>query len=165
MGRGSPELSPVTSIHSNMSMTSNDESQVHKLEQLVEAGNWEEVMAHANKIDDVSTDHSMSDNSMRSADSVQQLSPVSSPGSTGHVVGEGRDILDIVTEIAELVEMVVPDELENLDSMLLHFRGREEELVKTLHNMQDEKLGQDECYKQLSKASFTLESDSTQREQ
>ena len=50
--------------------------------------------------------------------------------------------------------------LENLDNMLLHFRGREEELVKTLHNMQDEKVGQDKCYNQLSKDSFILESDS-----
>ena len=109
--RGSPKLSPSASMHSNISMSSNEEHQVHKLEQLVEAGNWEAVMAHANRIDDASTDQSMSENSTRSAESVQQPLLVSSPGSSGRDIREIGDVSDVVAEIAELVEMVVPDEL------------------------------------------------------
>jgi len=164
--------SPFISMHSNTPVPSNEEHQVHELDQLVKAGNWDAVMAHANRIDGALTDvggershQSMSDNSMRLTDLAPQPSLVSSLGSSGRDIGDIGDILDIVTEIAELVEKVAPDELENLDEMLLQFGGREEDLVKTLRGMRDEKEGQYECYRQLSSASSVLERNSIGHEE
>jgi len=113
-----------------------------------------------NRFDDVSTDvdgegshQSLSDDSVTSTDFANQPMPVSSPGSSIEDLG-------IISEISELVKLVVPDELENLDEMLLQFRGREEELVDTLRKMRDEEVEQDECYRRLSSVSVVLESDS-----
>lgn len=55
----------------------------------------------------------------------------------------------LTAEIEELVLDVVPDEHENLDEMLLQFRGREEELLKTLRTMQVEDLRDSETFVQL----------------
>ena len=48
---------------------------------------------------------------------------------------------ELRAEIEELVITVVPSELENLDEMLLQFRGREDELITTLRTMKEKSNG------------------------
>jgi hypothetical protein len=44
---------------------------------------------------------------------------------------------EIRAEVEQLVEHVVPEEKDNVDEMMMQFRGREEELVETLRSMQE----------------------------
>merc|ERR1711957_860123 len=122
------------------------EHQVQELEQLIEAGNWEALVAAGNRFDDAPMDldsegspQLLSDISIATTNFMQQTLSISSHGSSSHDVGdlssEELDTTRIVTEIAKLLKNVVPDELENLDEMLLQFRGREEELLNTLLTM------------------------------
>ena len=43
---------------------------------------------------------------------------------------------EIREEVENLVRRVVPEEIDNVDEMMLQFKGREEELVETLRTMQ-----------------------------
>ena len=49
---------------------------------------------------------------------------------------------EIRAEVERLVRRVVPDEIDNIDEMLLQFRGREEELIETLRTMQERSVAQ-----------------------
>uniref|UniRef100_A0A7S4JUP7 Uncharacterized protein n=1 Tax=Odontella aurita TaxID=265563 RepID=A0A7S4JUP7_9STRA len=49
---------------------------------------------------------------------------------------------EIRSEVESLVQRVVPDEIDNVDEMLLQFHGREEELVETLRTMQERSIAQ-----------------------
>ena len=53
-----------------------------------------------------------------------------------------RKLDEIRTEIENLVQHVVPEEYDNIDEMMLQFRGREEELVETLRSMQERQVAQ-----------------------
>ena len=44
---------------------------------------------------------------------------------------------EIRAEVVALVRLVVPEEVDNIDTMLTQFRGREEELLQTLRTMQE----------------------------
>jgi hypothetical protein len=44
--------------------------------------------------------------------------------------------------VEDLVQRVVPDEIQNVDEMMLQFRGREDELVETLRTMQERAVAQ-----------------------
>jgi len=45
-------------------------------------------------------------------------------------------------EVEALVRHVVPEEMENVDEMMMQFAGREEELIETLRNMQERAIAQ-----------------------
>mmetsp|Transcript_17274 Transcript_17274/g.30411 ORF Transcript_17274/g.30411 Transcript_17274/m.30411 type:complete len:948 (+) Transcript_17274:1428-4271(+) len=137
---------------SALSISSHEQYQVQELEQLVEAGDWGAVMAAATRF---STDSEslmesrqslLDDSSTGSEEFAKTLPRVSSPETNKSFSPESRskDSSEIIAEIEELVKTVVPDELENLDEMLLQFRGREEELLKTLHTMRDEDTNEDD---------------------
>lgn len=49
---------------------------------------------------------------------------------------------EIKSEVEALVRRVVPDEIDNVDEMMLQFRGREEELLETLRTMQERSIAQ-----------------------
>jgi len=49
---------------------------------------------------------------------------------------------EIRVEVEALVRRVVPDEIDNVDEMMLQFRGREEELLETLRTMQERSIAQ-----------------------
>jgi hypothetical protein len=40
-------------------------------------------------------------------------------------------------QVEELVQRVVPEEMEHVDELMLRFRGREDELLKPLRTMQE----------------------------
>ncbi len=45
------------------------------------------------------------------------------------------------------------DLAENIDEMLLQFRGREDELLKTLQTMREKEMGEEEAYSHLGRSS------------
>ena len=49
---------------------------------------------------------------------------------------------EIRTEVEALVRRVVPDEIDNVDEMMVQFHGREEELLETLRTMQERSIAQ-----------------------
>ena len=49
---------------------------------------------------------------------------------------------EIRGEVEALVRRVVPDEIDNVDEMMLQFRGREEELLETLRTMHERSITQ-----------------------
>ena len=126
---------------STMSVTSHEKHQVQELEQLVEEGNWEAVMAAASRFESASEAGSLAGSLMESRQSLLDdsehdsehdqvddlLSPHSSPESNGDA--------KIRAQIEQLVNEVVPDEAENVSEMMIQFRGREEELIETLETM------------------------------
>lgn len=83
-----------------------------ELEQLVEAGNWQAVMAAAAKYDDASDAESSRRSMLDNSEHDQQHSPFSSPESD-----KGNE--EIRAQIEELVREVVPDELGELISIVM----------------------------------------------
>jgi len=69
---------------------------------------------------------------------------------------ENPKLYQVKEEIEELVKTVVPEEYDNLDEMLLQFRGREEELLKTLRTMRDDEMQEKEAYEQMAQSIMTL---------
>ena len=49
---------------------------------------------------------------------------------------------EIRVTVEELVRRVVPEEIDNIDEMMLQFKGREEELVETLRTMEERAVAQ-----------------------
>jgi hypothetical protein len=143
-----------------------------ELDRLVESGDWEGVVRAAAKYDaqeslteqNVGSVSSRGGSSGRISGSGSVASAASSSGTGPSVFsgsGTGRSAFtssggttasdtnsrakkldEIRTEIELLVQHVVPEEKDNIDEMMLQFRGREEELVETLRSMQERQVAQ-----------------------
>ena len=139
-----------------------------ELDRLVEAGDWAGVVAAAAKYDSSETQQG-SINSAKSEGRTSESS-TGSVGSTGTgpsahsgsgtalTAGSGaltsagtttsdtnsrvKKLDEIRAEVEHLVDKVVPEEKDNIDEMLMQFRGREEELVETLRTMQEREVAQ-----------------------
>lgn len=149
-----------------------DSVRAAELDHLVDAGDWEGVVLAAAKFEGNSSkgtpddlDHFEDANSdnVNSAPMVGGLSSTLSAGSatrssngsassaysrgeTGSGVSASpstqRKRDEIRSEVDALVRRVVPDEIDNVDEMMLQFRGREEELIETLRTMQERSIAQ-----------------------
>ncbi|CAJ1960137.1 unnamed protein product [Cylindrotheca closterium] len=132
-------------------------SRAAELDRLVEAGDWEGVVAAAAKFDaqeaTTRTDRSESASRASSSDATSHASgsvassgsPSNSEGVTAGATstsesGSARKLDEIRKEVEELVRQVVPEEQDNVDEMMLQFQGREEELVETLRSMQERQV-------------------------
>ncbi len=62
--------------------------------------------------------------------------------STSETPEDARRRAEYRAEVEALVRMVVPEEIDNVDVMMVQFRGREAELVSTLRNMQERSVAQ-----------------------
>lgn len=137
-----------------------------ELDRLVEAGDWAGVVAAAAKYDaqeaaqstaseagtsDAGGSSAMSIASTRTGDSGYSGSGTALTGASGgYTAGttasdsgsRARKLEEIRAEVEALVEKVVPEEKDNIDEMMLQFRGREEELVETLRTMQEREVAQ-----------------------
>lgn len=133
---------------SKFSISTHEQHQVDELENLVEAGDWEAVMAAATRFENASDIDSLDDSGRQEMlndslmDSLagsedRKVSPRSSPEESA----DDKNSDELRAEIEELVITVVPSELENLDEMLLQFRGREDELITTLRTMKEKSNG------------------------
>ena len=55
---------------------------------------------------------------------------------------ERRQMNEYRAEVEALVRRVVPDEIDNVDDIMVQFSGREEELIETLRSMQEKSIAQ-----------------------
>lgn len=132
------------------SVSSIDAARVVELDHLVDAGDWEGVVLAAAKYESV---ESVASGSIRSG-TASSVRTTGSSTMNGSSTGSGTYSRSISTSISEspsktlkrekirgevevLVQRVVPEEFDNVDEMMLQFRGREEELVETLRTMQE----------------------------
>mmetsp|Transcript_21508 Transcript_21508/g.32217 ORF Transcript_21508/g.32217 Transcript_21508/m.32217 type:complete len:781 (-) Transcript_21508:103-2445(-) len=129
------EHSSVQSDDHNISLSSadySDKDRALEFEQLIEAGDWKAVMAIASEFEGAGESGSLQ---------VSKLSDMdydSSRRMSSSDVFERDDQASTKRqEIEELVRRVVPDEIENIDEMLLQFKGREDELIMTLQTMDE----------------------------
>lgn len=137
-------------------------SRAAELDRLVEAGDWEGVVAAAAKFDaqeatrriertesnaSKASSSDAASNASGSGSAASSGSPSNSEGVTAGATstsesGSGRKLDEIRQEVNELVRQVVPEEQDNVDEMMLQFQGREEELVETLRSMQERQVVQ-----------------------
>ncbi len=127
-----------------------------ELDRLVEAGDWAGVVAAAAKFDaqesqqgSVGSVRSEPGSSTGSAYSGSGTSPTIGSGaftSTGTSNSDSgsrvKKLDELRAEVEMLVAKVVPEEKDNIEEMLMQFRGREEELVETLRTMQEREVAQ-----------------------
>jgi hypothetical protein len=113
------------------------------LDHLVDAGDWEGVVLAAAKYEaDEGKDSLPSESvsggseSRSNTDTAGQTADSSIASSKALKRQEYRAIVE------DLVQRVVPEEIQNVDEMMLQFRGREDELVETLRTMQERAVAQ-----------------------
>jgi len=119
-----------SNISQDDSSTMDASNSREELDALVAAGNWEGVVFAASHMDEGRSEMS---------GSLEEDTITS--GYTGGNTGK-RDITQIRAEVEHLVKRVVPDEVDNVDEMMLQFKGREEELIETLLTMQERTVAQ-----------------------
>jgi len=129
------EYSSSQSDGGNISLSSmdySDKDRAQEFEQLIEAGDWKAVMAIASEFEGAGESGSfqVSKLSDMEYDSSRRMS-------SSDVFERDDQALTKRQEIEELVRRVVPDEIENIDEMLLQFKGREDELIMTLQTMDE----------------------------
>lgn len=136
--------SGISNHLSVVSFSSREKSRAAELDRLVEAGDWEGVVLTAAKFEaekDDRTEGSAS-NSSRKDRSIGNLSNNSPSVSTNisDSLSSNLKRAELRAEVESLVRRVVPDEIDNVDEMMVQFRGREEELVETLRTMQERSI-------------------------
>ena len=156
--------SPETGSHSSRSgrtgtsssrsaVSSIDAARAAELDHLVDAGDWEGVVLAAAKFEASEEGSKGSSTSVKSGSATNESRSIG--GSTGAASsGFSPSVSDsespskqqkraeIRAEVEALVRRVVPEEIDNVDEMMLQFKGREEELVETLRTMQERAIAQ-----------------------
>ena len=102
-----------------------------ELDRLVEIGDWEGIVLAAAQLQgqDVQSEEE--------SNTVDSKSESWTQGSRSTMRQE-----EIRAEVERLVRRVVPDEIDNIDEMMIQFSGREEELIETLRTMQERSVAQ-----------------------
>jgi len=129
------------------SMSSMDAARAAELDHLVDAGDWEGVVLAAAKFEATEDSSSKASHTGGSATGSSQYSGTGSQGySPSTSVSESASKIqkrdEIREEVEALVRRVVPEEIGNVDEMMMQFKGREEELVETLRTMQERQVAQ-----------------------
>lgn len=140
--------SPEKKVNFSAQLPSN---RAAELDRLVEAGDWAGVVAAAAKFD-AQESRQGSVGSLRSEPGSSAGSIYSGSG-TSPTVGSGaiastnsdsgsrvKKLDELRAEVEMLVAKVVPEEKDNIEEMMMQFRGREEELVETLRTMQEREV-------------------------
>ena len=155
----SKKSSTSSATKTNSVASSVDAARAAELDQLVDAGDWEGVVLAASKFD-VASDkgsHDGEGNKSFNSEDIQSNLSTSTRGASGYTPAslsrsgasatsetwsrtKKRD--EIRNEVEELVRRVVPDEIDNVDEMMIQFRGREEDLLETLRTMQERSIAQ-----------------------
>jgi len=143
---------------SSLSTCSNSilRSRAQELDQLVDSGDWEAVVLLAAEFEaQTDTDGYCSkslsswsdkllsmDRSSNKSDNSASASSVYSGESdeSGETPSKAQKRAEIRLEVETLVRRLVPDEIDNIDEMMLQFRGREDELVEALRTMQERNI-------------------------
>jgi len=132
-------------------VSSVDAARAAELDHLVDAGDWEGVVLAAAKFEASSASDSNSKGSGASASGASQTRSGTGSASSAYSQSNYSSTespakalkrAETRAEVEELVRRVVPDEIDNVDEMMLQFKGREEELVETLKTMQERSIAQ-----------------------
>jgi len=99
-----------------------------ELDRMVDRGDWEGVVLAAAQFE--GTGSRSQDEDTMGSDSLL----------TGTQVSRSKE--ELRAEVERLVRRVVPDEVDNIDEMMLQFEGREDELIETLRTMQERNVAQ-----------------------
>ena len=102
------------SRESSFSESNDSNRRTNELDRMVEDGDWEGVVLAAAQFDGTSSLDGQDDQGMSSRSS-RDISPSSS-----------KEKHEIRAEVERLVRRVVPDEVDNIDEMMLQFKGRED---------------------------------------
>ena len=141
-----------TASKSGSSVSSLDAARAAELDHLVDAGDWEGVVLAAAKYE--ASEGEGDSNSVSGSESQSKSASVagSSTFQTSSVASEQKSMAtspsktqkreELRAQVEDLVRKVVPEEIQNVDEMMLQFRGREEELVETLRTMQERAVAQ-----------------------
>lgn len=143
---GSASSSGLSSgLSSALSGTSRDRARAAELDRLVDTGDWDGVVLTAAKFEAESDRDDRTDGSASGKSSYKSAADrsfanlsVGSPSVSTNVSDVKRS--EMRAEVESLVRRVVPEEIENVDEMMLQFQGREEELVETLRTMQERSI-------------------------
>lgn len=140
--------SATSQSQTGTSVSSLDAARAAELDHLVDAGDWEGVVLAAAKFEaseDTSTGASLtigSSHGLGSATGSQTTGTGSQSTTASESQGKGANRDEVREEVEALVRRVVPEEIDNVDEMMLQFKGREEELVETLRTMQERQVAQ-----------------------
>jgi hypothetical protein len=164
-----------------------DTKKAAELDNLIESGDWTGVIQAAAKFEaeansEVPSEMN-SDSGSDAGDTRSHPSASVSPPSSGYHASSGsgsptarsmstvsgdttkiRNREEIRFEVMELVERVVPEEIDHVDEMMAQFLGHEEELLETLRTMQERDIAQKSKRVEQRKAKLGT-SDRTERDQ
>ena len=115
------------------SMDYSDQERAYEFERLIEAGDWKAVMAIASEFEGAGESDSLHVSKLSEMEYDRQMSSSSGPFN----YDRDNTYTSNRQQIEELVKRVVPDEIENIEEMLLQFKGRENELITTLQTMDE----------------------------
>ena len=143
----------TSSSRGGSAVSSIDAARAAELDHLVDAGDWEGVVLAAAKFEAGDEGSKSSSKSPISGSATESRSLGGSTGaaSSGYSPSVTSDSespskqqkrAEIRAEVEALVRRVVPEEIDNVDEMMLQFKGREEELVETLRTMQERAVAQ-----------------------
>lgn len=150
-----PPTSRSTTLQfsSSSSVGTSDISQkAEELDRLIEAGEWQAIVVTAAKYDvegvtfeEDASRSCRSRTSTQGSDTNDSYTSIMDTSSEGRNTSVGRSTSgsqkeraqEIRTQVAQLVRDVVPDEEENMDEMMIQFKGREEDLLESLRTMKE----------------------------
>lgn len=156
LAAASDSQSGASRSHGNKSAgsSSKDESaeaaRAAHLDQLVDAGDWEGLIAAAARYEAAGSQGRKSGGSSASSAasnvsgsaSTTGTGTLGSPSSVSDTQSKAQRRQELREEVEALVRRVVPEEIDNIDEMMEQFKGREEELVETLRTMQERSIAQ-----------------------
>jgi len=122
-----------------------DQVRANEIDRLVESGDWQGVVLAAARFEADSTfdgesfsaSASQSSRWTGSATSATTPRSMATTDQSASNVSSQRGQEEIRAEVEALVRRVVPEEADNIEEMMMQFKGREEELVETLRRMQE----------------------------
>ena len=129
-----------TRSRSGSSVSSLDVARAAELDHLVDAGDWEGVVLAAAKYEGDESKESLPSASISGSDTRSDTAGQTADSSIASSKGLKQQEYRAIVE--DLVQRVVPEEIQNVDEMMLQFRGREDELVETLRTMQERAVAQ-----------------------
>lgn len=115
-----------------------DAARAAELDHLVESGDWEGVVLAAAKYEAAES----RGESGSGSESRSNTAPDSAGSYGSSSPSKTLKRQELKAEVEELVKRVVPEEIQNVDEMMVQFRGREEELIETLRTMEERAVAQ-----------------------
>ena len=131
-----------TRSRSGSSVSSMDVARAAELDHLVDAGDWEGVVLAAAKYEGDESKGSLPSASISGSDTRSNADTAGQTADSSIASSKGLKRQEYRAIVEDLVQRVVPEEIQNVDEMMLQFRGREDELVETLRTMQERAVAQ-----------------------